>query len=129
MKALKILALAALVAAPLVSFAQSNQPVTRAQVRAELVQLQQAGYNPASDETQYPANIQAALSRIEAQQNAQTATAPVTPMATTSYGGVADGVSAAGAHRRVKAAVASSVSNPLPVPDDIPGLGPIYAHS
>lgn len=121
MKALKILALAALVAAPVASFAQSNQPVTRAQVRAELVQLQQAGYNPASDETQYPANIQAALSRIEAQQDAQTVQAPA---ATTSYGGVADGASAAGSHRRATAAVVPNVSN-----DDTPGLGPIYAHS
>ncbi|HKT67295.1 MAG TPA: DUF4148 domain-containing protein, partial [Burkholderia sp.] len=41
---IKAVALAALVAAPIVSFAQSNQqPLTRAQVRAELVQLEKAG--------------------------------------------------------------------------------------
>jgi hypothetical protein len=40
-------ALASALAAPAVSFAQSNGPVTRAQVRAELVQLEQAGWRPA----------------------------------------------------------------------------------
>ena len=40
MKLVQSLIVAALIAAPAVSFAQSNQPVTRAQVRAELVQLQ-----------------------------------------------------------------------------------------
>ena len=63
MKLVQSLIVAALIAAPAVSFAQSNQPVTRAQVRAELIQLQQAGYNPASDNTQYPKNIEAALSQ------------------------------------------------------------------
>ncbi|WP_028204360.1 DUF4148 domain-containing protein [Paraburkholderia nodosa] len=118
MKALKLLALAALAAAPVLSFAQSNEPVTRAQVRAELVQLQKAGYNPAADETQYPSNIQAALARVEATQVAQQS-------ASSSYGGVADGSSDASAprvpHRAAKAARAAQ--------DDIPGLGPIYAHS
>ena len=38
--------IAALIAAPLAAFAQSNQPVTRAQVRAELVQLEKAGLQP-----------------------------------------------------------------------------------
>ena len=58
-------ALAALIAVPVASFAQSNQPVTRAQVRAELVQLEKAGYNPGvSDDAAYPANIQAAEARV-----------------------------------------------------------------
>lgn len=66
MKLAHVLALAALATAPVLSFAQtSQQGLTRAQVRAELVQLEQAGYNPASDHTQYPANIQAVLSRID----------------------------------------------------------------
>jgi hypothetical protein len=43
---IKAFAIAALVAAPLASFAQSSQPVTRAQVREELAQLEKAGYNP-----------------------------------------------------------------------------------
>lgn len=61
-------------AAPLASFAQSNQPVTRAQVRAELVQLEQAGYNPArSADTTYPGDILAAEARVAAQNSAITA--------------------------------------------------------
>jgi len=60
---------AVLAAAPLTTFAQSsNTPVTRAQVRAELVQLEQAGYNPAGDQIDYPANIQAAEARVHGQQ-------------------------------------------------------------
>ena len=58
---------AAALVAPVASFAQSNQPVTRAQVRAELVQLEKAGYNPLSDQATYPANIQAAQARVDAQ--------------------------------------------------------------
>ncbi|WP_175811393.1 DUF4148 domain-containing protein [Burkholderia contaminans] len=66
---IKAVALAALVAAPVVSFAQSNQqPLTRAQVRAELVQLEKAGYNP-NDWINYPENIQAAQAKIAAAPN------------------------------------------------------------
>jgi Ni/Co efflux regulator RcnB len=38
--------IAALIAAPLAAFAQSSQPLTRAEVRAQLVDLEKAGYNP-----------------------------------------------------------------------------------
>ena len=55
-------------AVPVASFAQSNQPVTRAQVRAELIQLEKAGYNPTTaNDYDYPANIQAAEARVAAQ--------------------------------------------------------------
>ncbi|RDT03805.1 DUF4148 domain-containing protein, partial [Burkholderia contaminans] len=37
-------AAAAVLAVPAVSFAQQNAPVTRAQVKADLVAVQQAGY-------------------------------------------------------------------------------------
>jgi outer membrane protein TolC len=57
---------AAVVALPGLSFAQSEQPLTRAAVRAQLVELQKAGYNPSSDQTQYPKNIQAAQARLDA---------------------------------------------------------------
>ncbi len=66
---------------------QNNGPVTRAEVKAQLVQLERAGYNPASDHTTYPANIQAAQAHVDAQQGA----------AVSSYGGVNDGASASGA--------------------------------
>jgi activator of HSP90 ATPase len=116
MKAFKILALAALAAAPVLSFAQSSEPVTRAQVRAELVQLEQAGYRPAAVETQYPSDIQAAEARVSANQVAQSAVS-------SSYGGVVDTSSASGSHHHRDTTAAHSSQ------DDIPGLGPIYAHS
>jgi Domain of unknown function (DUF4148) len=65
-------------AAPIVSFAQqSNGPLTRAQVRAELVQLEKAGWRPymnMGNNPNYPAGIQAAEAKIAA-ENAKTATA------------------------------------------------------
>jgi hypothetical protein len=66
MKLVQSLIIAAVVAIPAVSFAQSNASLTRADVRAQLVQLEKAGYNPASDQTQYPQNIQAAQARVDA---------------------------------------------------------------
>ena len=45
---------------PLPVFAQANAPVTRAQVRVELVQLEKAGYHVGDgDQAAYPAPIQA----------------------------------------------------------------------
>src|ERR1700682_3526603 len=74
-------ALASALAAPAVSFAQqSNGPVTRAQVRAELVQLEKAGWRPAmgmGNNPDYPAGIQAAEARGAAQNGGAS-----------SYGGV-----------------------------------------
>jgi hypothetical protein len=79
-------ALASALAAPAVSFAQSNGPVTRAQVRAELVQLEKAGYQVGDgDHTTYPAGIQAAEARVAAQNGAASG-----------YGGVTSGSSEAG---------------------------------
>jgi hypothetical protein len=59
----------AVFAMPDASFAQSNQPVTRAQVRAKLIQLEEAGYNPAvaANDYDYPVAIQAAEARVAAQ--------------------------------------------------------------
>ncbi|MFD1560150.1 DUF4148 domain-containing protein [Paraburkholderia silviterrae] len=63
--------IAATLAAPVAVFAQSNQPLTRAQVREKLVQIEKAGYNPArSNPNEYPANIQAAEARVAAQNSA-----------------------------------------------------------
>ncbi|MFL9918805.1 DUF4148 domain-containing protein [Paraburkholderia fungorum] len=82
--------IAALIAAPLAAFAQSNQPVTRAEVRAQLVQLEKAGYDPAmSNADDYPANIQAAEARIAAQN---------TVAQTSGYGSATNGSSQAGSH-------------------------------
>jgi len=61
-----VLALA--IAAPVTSFAQSqnNAPVTRAEVKAQLLQLEQAGYDPSANDSEYPGNLQAAQARINA---------------------------------------------------------------
>jgi len=75
---LKAAVVAAIVAIPAVSFAQSQQqqPVTRAEVRSELAQLRAAGYDP-SDWMHYPENIQAAEAKVAAEK-ANTAYGPST---------------------------------------------------
>jgi hypothetical protein len=72
--------------APALAFAQTNGPLTRAEVKAQLVQLEATGYKPSSDHTTYPRNIQAAEARIAAQNGSAT-----------SYGGSLDGASDSGA--------------------------------
>jgi hypothetical protein len=85
-------------AAPVISFAQSNSGLTTAQVRSELVQLEQVGYHVGDgDNTTYPANIQAAEARVSAQNGGS------------SYGGVVSGTSMSGAPAA-----------------PIPGLQPVY---
>lgn len=75
---------ASVLAAPITSFAQSNVPLTRGPVQAELVQLEKAGYQPGLASPYYPADIQAAEARLSAQQ-------------TSSTGGLATGASSSGA--------------------------------
>ena len=86
---LSTLIVAAALAIPAVSsFAQSNQqPLTRAEVKAQLVQIEQAGYRPGDgDRATYPVQIQAAQARVAA-ENGQS-----------SYGGVADNSTASGSY-------------------------------
>lgn len=89
MKTLIAAALAATVlAAPAVSFAQqSQQPVTRAQVRAELVQVEKAGYRPGVSSPYYPQDLQAAQARVAEQDAAAQ---------TTAYGASTNGSTQAG---------------------------------
>lgn len=94
MKLVQSLIVAAVLAIPAVSFAQSNQPVTRAQVRAELIQLEKAGYNPAGDQTQYPKNIEAAQARVNAENG----------VSASSYGPSTNGTSASSFHAAESAA-------------------------
>ncbi|MBY4832941.1 DUF4148 domain-containing protein [Burkholderia dolosa] len=55
-------------------YAQSAAPLTRAQVREELIRLEAAGYDPSrGDDGEYPADIQAAEARVAAQENARIA--------------------------------------------------------
>jgi hypothetical protein len=70
---------------PVVSNAQLNAPVSRAHVRAELVELERAGYHVGDDDANYPEAIQAAEARVAAQH------------ATTSgYGGIGSPSSVSG---------------------------------
>src|ERR1700755_1021742 len=81
--------IAAVLAAPVASFAQSNQPVTRAQVRAELIQLEKAGYQPGVADPYYPHEIQAAGVRVAHENGTAQAAA-------SGYGGSVSGASQAG---------------------------------
>jgi hypothetical protein len=82
---IKAVALAVVVVAPVVSFAQSEQPLTRAEVKDQLKQLEAVGYKPAAaTDAVYPADIQAAEAKVAAQAD------------TTGYGTTANGSSQAG---------------------------------
>jgi hypothetical protein len=75
---------AAALAAPVAVFAQSSH-ITRAQVRAELIELEKAGYNPShGEDPYYPADIQAAEAKVAAQH------------AASGFGGAVSGSSDAG---------------------------------
>ncbi len=64
---------AAALAVATASFAQTTSaPLTRAEVMADLVRVEQAGYQPAAgDDPHYPDDIQAAEARVAAQATAQ----------------------------------------------------------
>ncbi|KFG95559.1 hypothetical protein GQ56_0119980 [Burkholderia paludis] len=63
---IRTIALAAAFAAPVAAQAQASQPLTRAQVHAEVAALRKAGFQPS--DWFYPASIQAAESKIARQQ-------------------------------------------------------------
>jgi hypothetical protein len=84
--------IAAAFAAPVAVFAQSNAPVTRAQVKSELIQFEQAGGRVNfSNDPHYPEDAQAAQARVNA-QNANNE----------GIGGVQAGSSASGAPVRAE---------------------------
>jgi len=88
---IKTAVIAALIATPFAALAQSGQPLTRAQVREELIQLENAGYNPQSrgNNLHYPDEIQAAEARVAAQRG---------PAQAADVGGMGSGASQTG-HR------------------------------
>ncbi|RDU99270.1 DUF4148 domain-containing protein [Trinickia dinghuensis] len=101
---IKQIAVAVALIAPVASsFAQSNQPVTRAQVRADLARVEQAGYNP-HDWIHYPENIQAAEQRVSAQEG-------VAQADTSGYGPSVSGSTESG--RSSTGGAVSSYSPPL----------------
>ena len=89
-----VIALAAVSALslPLAAFPQTDSSLTRAQVRAELQQFEQAGYNPAKgDDAAYPGDIQAAAARIPTDSS-------------TAYGGMPSSSSSSGSRAVVRPA-------------------------
>lgn len=98
---IKAVALAVVLVVPAVSFAQqSNQPLTRAQVRADLEQVERAGYRPSGNDIYYPDDIQAAEARVAAEKAGQG----------TGYGAGAAGTSQSGGGNE---GAASSYSPPV----------------
>jgi Domain of unknown function (DUF4148) len=69
MKLLSVLVAAALISPATVSFAQS-QPITRTQVKAQLAELEKAGYVPGNERPTYPEDLQAAEAKVAAQHAA-----------------------------------------------------------
>ncbi|RQR26048.1 DUF4148 domain-containing protein [Burkholderia sp. Bp9143] len=62
------------------AFAQANAPLTRAQVREELIRLEAAGYDPSKgDDGEYPADIQAAQAKLAEQDRARMAASAAAP--------------------------------------------------
>ncbi|MGU7778836.1 DUF4148 domain-containing protein [Burkholderia sp. PU8-34] len=88
---------ASVLATPIASFAQSDQGLTRDQVKADLVQLEQNGYKPQASDSQYPANIQAAEQRIQPSQQL------LTRADTSGYGAAATGAVQSGGRRMTEA--------------------------
>lgn len=79
-------------AMPLTASSQTDEMVTRAQVQAELRQLEQAGYRPAGEDANYPVNVQAAEARVSTEGGAA------------GYGGVTPGSSMSGSRSAVQPA-------------------------
>ncbi|PCE25964.1 hypothetical protein BWP39_15660 [Paraburkholderia acidicola] len=102
------LTVAAAIALPVAAYAQdSSSTVTRAQVRAELVQLESVGYRPSRVSPNYPTDIQAAEAAVAAQNGTGSNVG-------SSVGGVHSGSSASG--NRVNSVVANA------------SIGSFYAH-
>jgi hypothetical protein len=67
-RATALLAALFAIGAPLASQAQTaNEPVTRADVQADLVRVEQAGYDPHKVTAHYPADVQAVESKLNPQ--------------------------------------------------------------
>jgi hypothetical protein len=76
---------------PIFTFAQSNAPIIRAQVRAELIELERAGYHVGDgDNVHYPDAIEAAEARVAAQHAAASGYGGVESVASVSSAPVSD---------------------------------------
>lgn len=68
---MRAVAVATVFAVPIMSFAEANTPVTRAQILADLADLESVGYNPAGEHLYYPVDLQAAEARVAALKRAR----------------------------------------------------------
>jgi hypothetical protein len=67
----RVTLVAVALAAPAIAFAQSDGQITRDDVRADLIRLEQAGLNPSvNDDATYPQNVQTAEAKVSAQGGA-----------------------------------------------------------
>lgn len=80
-----ILVTGALVAVSSLAHADSGSAVTRASVKAELAELEAAGYNPQGPQENYPVDLMVAEQRVAAAHSA------------TAYGSATNGSSSSGA--------------------------------
>jgi hypothetical protein len=78
--------LASALGAPALAFAQGADTVSRPAVKADLIQMEQSGYNMEGDHATYPAQTQASEQRVAASRG----------ITATSYGSPTDSSSAAG---------------------------------
>jgi len=81
-----VIVLASALGVPAFAYAQDADTVSRPAVKADLLQMEQSGYNVEGDHTTYPAQTQAAEQRVEANRG----------VTATSYGSPTDGSYAAG---------------------------------
>jgi uncharacterized protein YgbK (DUF1537 family) len=105
-------AAASVLSLPIASFAQvqsNDHPLTRAEVKADLQRVEQAGYNPIASDPYYPEDIQAAEARVAAQQTA-TASAATN---NADVGGAAAGAAQSGAPAQAR-------------PMNVDGVHPLY---
>jgi len=65
---IRTVVIASVLLLPPLASAQSSEPLTRADVRAQLVQLEQAGYSPYTNDWRYPNNLRHAEARVAQQQ-------------------------------------------------------------
>ena len=84
---MQAIVIAVAITAPIVAFAQESAPVTRAQVKGEIAQLEKFGYSPAGSDVDYPSSLMAAEARVGAQDGSALSTA---------YGGKVTGTIEAG---------------------------------
>ena len=76
-KLIRAALLSCALSAPIVAFAQTtDHAVTRADVRADLVRVEKAGYRPVGSDPYYPDDIQAAEAKIAAQPSQAVAARP-----------------------------------------------------